>query len=221
MNNFLRSFACLLLLFLPFASQAQITHSKSGNTDSKASQILAQSAKAYSQKARSCVVTMVNINSEKKETARQNINILYSNGRYCASFQDQQISCDGSTIYHWNKKNHEVTLSPLEEMNDDENLYNPAALLANYSKNFKAKYIRDENGSNIIDLTPIKQKSYYKIRLIIDAKSHLLNALELHNYDSSCGKFLFSKYAVKSKVKDADFIFDTARFPKEEVIDMR
>ena len=97
---------------------------------------------------------------------------------------------------------------------------NPGALLANYTKNFKAKYIRKEsNGDAVIDLTPKKSKSYYKIRFIINS-NNVIRRMEMHNYDSSSAEYDVSKFTT-AKVNANTFVFPQKENPDVEVIDMR
>ena len=210
----------LLLFFatLGFAS-AQITHTPGGGkVDQNAEKILKAAAKNFSGKAVSMTVTMVNKDTQKRETGRMNADVLYLNGKFRVSFDGNVIYCDGNSTWHWNKDVDEVTVSKMSSNDDD--LMNPAAILANYSKNYNAKFIRTEqNGDNIIDLTPKKSKSYYKIRLTIN--NNIPQKMVMHNYDSSAGEFIISNFKTGVKTSDTDFTFPKAQNPNVEIIDMR
>ena len=104
----------------------------------------------------------------------------------------------------------------------EDDLMNPALILTNYKKNFKSKYIRQEqNGNAIVDLTPKKSKSYYKIRFTINAKSGIIQSMELYNYDSSRGEYTVSKFNSSAKGGDEQFTFPKEKYPNVEIIDMR
>ncbi len=103
----------------------------------------------------------------------------------------------------------------------DDDLMNPAAILANYAKNFRAKYIREENGIAIIDMTPLKAKSYHKIRLAIQTSTGLLQRMELHNYDGTQGDYRLSNFKTGAKTSASSFTFSKSENPKVDVIDMR
>ncbi|MBQ1408419.1 MAG: hypothetical protein IIY87_01525, partial [Bacteroidales bacterium] len=126
----------ILLFFatLGFAS-AQITHTAGGGkVDQNAEKILKAAAKNFSGKAVSMTVTMVNKDTQKRETGRMNADVLYFNGKFRVSFDGNVIYCDGNSTWHWNKDVDEVTVSKMSSNDDD--LMNPAAILANYSKNY-------------------------------------------------------------------------------------
>ena len=73
-------------------------------------------------------------------------------------------------------------------------IYGIIYIIANYSQNYKAKYIRlEQDGYAVVDLTPKKSKSYYKIRFYIHAKTGLVKKMEMFNYDGSRGEYSASQ----------------------------
>lgn len=199
---------------------AQITHTAKGPVDQNAEKILKKAADKLAGEAVSFTVTMINKDANKKETARMTADVLYKKGKYRVTLDDNVIYCDGTATWHWDKAAQEVVVNKMSGSGDD--LMNPASILANYSKNFNAKYIRQEdNGCAIIDLTPKQPKSYYKIRLFINASNSQLKSMEMHNYDSTSGTFQVSNYKSGVKVTDSDFTFPKKDNPKVEIIDMR
>lgn len=213
------SLTLLLLIGMLGIATAQITHTPNGGkVDQNADKVLKATAKHFSGTAISMTVTMVNKDTQKRETGRMKADVLYKDGKYRLSFDNNVIYCDGKSTWHWNKDVKEVNVNTMNSAEDD--LMNPASILANYSKNYNAKFIRQEqNGDNIIDLTPKKAKSYYKIRLTIN--SNKPRKMEIHNYDSSCGEYIISNFKTGVKTTDADFTFPQAQNPDVEIIDMR
>ena len=201
-----------------FAS-AQITHTPDGGkVDQNADKILKATAKQFSSNTVSMTVTMVNKDAHKHETGRMKADVLYKGGKYRVSFDGNVIYCDGNSTWHWNKDVGEVTVNNISGGDDD--LLNPASILANYTKNYSAKFIRKEqNGDNIIDLMPKKAKSYYKVRLTIN--NNTPRKMEMHNYDSSCGEYLITNFKTNVKSSDSDFSFPKNQNPNVEIIDMR
>lgn len=214
-----RTILILLLLFCATSLTAQITHTSQGNYDKNADEILKKASKKIDNASGvTFTVTMTNKDSNKKATAKQTANVTYQRGKYCVSFDGNTIYCDGTATWHWNKSSKEVVVNNLSDAQDD--LMNPGALLANYTKNFKAKYIRKEsNGDAVIDLTPKKSKSYYKIRFIINS-NNVIRKMEMHNYDSSSAEYDVSKFTT-AKVNANTFVFPQKENPDVEVIDMR
>lgn len=217
----MKRFLSLFFLSVLFVSaSAQITHSDAGAVDSKAADLLKQAASLFSRQAVSFQVTMINYDTSKKETARMTAKVLFNKNHYRVIAPDQELYCDGQSVWHWNKEVDEVVVNPMEE--DDDNLFNPAHLLRTYEKQFRAKYIRtDADGTAVIDLQPRQSKSYHKLRLLIREKLHELKGMEIHNYDGSRGVYQISDFRRGVACKDSDFLFDTVAHPDVEVIDMR
>lgn len=208
-------------MLLTLSASAQITHTPSGDVDKNAQEVLAKAAKKVNSSAVSFSVTMVNKNSDKKETARIKAQVLFHKGKYRVTADNQVLYSDGIAVWHWNKEVNECTINKLDPASSDE-LMNPAALLSNYSKNFRAKYIRTEqDGTAVVDLTPKKTCSYHKVRLLIDSNSGVLKRLEVHNYDGSRGEYTVTNFKTGVSAKESDFAFPAAQNPKVEIIDMR
>lgn len=208
----------MLMLVTATVAKSQITHTASGTEDKKASAILAEAAKKMNGPPVAFTVTMVNRDSQKKETARQTAQVLYSKGKYRVSFPSNILYSDGKSIWHWNQDVSEVVV---QNVGETEDLMNPALLLSTYQKNFKAKYIRSEaDGSSVIDLTPKKSRSYHKIRVII-SKNSLPVRMEIHNYDATVGEFIVSGFKSGISCNDKDFVFDASAHKNVEIIDMR
>ena len=211
--------ACLAVTFhlSPFTLNAQITHSNQGQVDKTADALMKKAAGKFGNVSFSVTATV--LDSKKKETLRQSAQVLYCKGHYRVTVADQEIICDGTTVWQWNKSAKEVVVNNMS--NDDMNLFNPARLLASYDKNFRAKYIRtDDDGTAVVDLQPRSAHSFHKIRLFIVEKSGLLRRIEVHKYDSGREVYDISNFK-NAGTPASQFTFDAAKHPGVEVIDMR
>ncbi len=213
-----RTVALLIAILLGIQLSAQITHTDKGAVDQTANTLLKKAAAKMSGTV-SFSVTVVNLDADKKETFRHKVEILYNAPRYRVKTSDLEIYCNGKAVWQLNKPNKEVVITPMTDSDDD--ITNPARLLSNYSKSFRAKFIREESdGTAIVDLQPMKARSYHKIRLFINSKTGLLKKMEQHNFDSSRGVYTLSNFK-NTKATDADFTFNTKANPGVEVVDMR
>lgn len=214
-----RLITTLLLTFFVLPATAQITHTAQGSIDKNADEILKKASKKINAASGvTFTVTMTSRDANKKQSAKMSANVLYQQGKYRVTFDNNVIYCDGISTSHWNKDANELVVNKMSDSDDD--LMNPGALLANYSKNYKAKYIRKEsNGDAVIDLTPKKTRSFYKIRFIITA-SGTVRRMEMHNYDSTSAEYEVSKFAT-AKASAIDFAFPKKDNPGVEIIDMR
>ena len=197
---------------------AQITHNSQGRLDENATAVLQKAIKKFENA--SFTVKMTALDSQKKKTFEREAEVRYMDRNYHVVTSEEEIYCDGKTVWYWNKKAKEITDSSVEE-DDGMNLLNPGSLIAHYKENFRAKYIRTEDdGSAVIDLQPRSAQSFHKIRLVINEESGELKSIEVHKYDSSREIYTFSKQKY-GKVKMIGFLFDPKAHPDVEVIDMR
>ena len=208
----------LLLLFMPLAIQAQITHASQGRLDENATAALKKASDRFNQNV-SFTVTATTYDSQRKKTGSQSAEVRYNKGRYRLVTASQELISDGTTVWHWNKQANEVTVNNMGT--DDIDLMNPGRLLANYDQSFKAKYIRtDDDGSAVIDLQPRSARSYHKIRLFINEESGLLKRMEVHKFDSSREVYEISDFKRTANAA-SQFTFDATKHPGVEIIDMR
>lgn len=208
---------CLMAL-LPMLGWAQLTHSSGTAVDKQAAAILKRAAARFDKNVQ-FTVTATMLDSEHKPTAKQTARVQYNRGRYRLALSDQEVICDGTTVWQWNRSAKEVAVSNITT--DDIDLLNPGRLLANYDKNFRSKYIRTEpDGTAVIDLQPRSARSFHKIRLLVAEQSGLLKRIEVHRYDSSRELYAVSDFKAAT-TPASSFTFDPARHPGVEIIDMR
>ena len=206
----------MALAFLP-SSFAQLTHTTDGKTvDENANKILNRVADKWTKASIKFDVTVVNLDANKKKTFSQKASITYKTPCYIVKAGDIEIYCDGNTVWQVNKSAKEVVVNNRSDSDDD--LTNPAKLLANYQKNYRAKYIRDDDGTAIIDLQPKNSRPYHKLRLYIDTTNYRVKKIEQHNYDSSRGEYTFSNYTLV-KISLSAFAYTAPE--GYEVVDMR
>ena len=222
MNNIQKIALCVSLTFTfhlsPFTSAtAQITHNSQGRLDENATEVLRKAIKKLDNA--SFIVKMTALDSQKKKTFEREAEVKYQGSKYSVVTSEEEILCDGKTVWYWNKQAKEVTVNSIAE-DDGMNLLNPASLMTHYKKNFREKYIRTEDdGTAVIDLQPRSAQSFHKIRLLINEESGDLKCIEVHKYDSSREIYTFSKQ--KYGKVNGTFVFDTKAHPEVEVIDMR
>lgn len=213
-----KTLTIIILLLTSILATAQITHSDQGQIDKTADAVLKKAAAKFNDNV-GFTVTVTVLDGEKKQTMKQTAQVLYNRGKYRLTVADQEIVCDGTTVWQWNKSAREVSVNNVGS--DDIDLMNPARLLANYNKSFRAKYIRtDDDGTAVIDLQPRSARSFHKIRLLVNEKSGLLRRMEVHKYDA--GREMYDISAFKKVSTPAtQFTFDPKQHAGVEIIDMR
>lgn len=210
----------VLMLLVPLLPlRAQITHSDNGQVDKTAAEVLKRAAARFEQNV-SFTVSATILDGQGKQLLKQSAQVCYHKGKYHLTMPDQELICDGTTVWQWNKQAREVAVQNVGA-SDEVDLLNPGRLLANYQRQFKAKYIRtDADGTAVIDLQPRAARSYHKIRVLVNEESGLLRRLEVHKYDSGREFYDISQFK-RTANGAAVFTFDAAKHPGVEIIDMR
>ncbi len=142
--------------------------------------------------------------------------------KYRLLIADQEVICDGETIWTYIEDAEEVQVNSIE---DSEGSITPSNLLTSYNKDYKSKFIREsfQYGTTvyIIDLTPVEGKSYYKIRVIIDKKKDQLLEFTIFDKSGSTYSYIINKFLPNIEIEDSYFFFNAEDFPGVDVIDMR
>jgi len=141
---------------------------------------------------------------------------------YTLDIAGQKVICDGETVWTYIEDAEEVQINSLEE---SEESISPNKLLTSYNKDYKSKFIKEDflygTTVNIVDLTPIEGKSYYKVRLIIDKLNDQLLEISIYDKNGSTYSYVISKFETDIGVNDESFSFKEADYPEVDVIDMR
>jgi outer membrane lipoprotein-sorting protein len=74
---------------------------------------------------------------------------------------------------------------------------------------------------NIIDLTPIEGKSYYKVRLVIDKEKDQLHEITIFDKNGSTYSYVINSFTPNINLSESIFTFNKSDFPGVDVIDMR
>ena len=143
--------------------------------------------------------------------------------KYTFVFGNQTSFCDGKTLWNYQKDVNEVSI--FEYIEEEDNLLNPAKILSDWDKEYRAKFIREENENNkvvqIIDLMPLKSSSFYKIRLMIDKAKQEIISISAYEKDNTTYSYHVDKMVVNTSMDDASFVFDQKKYPGVDVNDMR
>jgi outer membrane lipoprotein-sorting protein len=192
--------------------------------DSKAKTILdgvSAQMKAYSSMKIEFTYSMTNAKTNVNESKSGVIQIKGS--KYRLEVGGQIVFCDGKTVWTYLKDDKEVNIN---NVSTQEDAVNPTTILNNYATNFKPKLINDklvEGGKTIavIDLTPIKGKSYYKVRLNIDKAAQQIASTIVYDKNGSTYTYTITKFTSNSAMDDTMFTFNKADYPGVEENDMR
>jgi outer membrane lipoprotein carrier protein len=199
--------------------------SQSNAQDAKAKAILdgvSQQTKSYASIEIAFSYIMENKKQNLKET--KSGTAMMKGEKYRLNFAGQTIISDGKVVWTYIKDANEVQINNVDP-NDDEAM-SPNKLLTAYDKSFTPKFIKEEQRGarflQILDLTPTKGRTYYKIRVEIDkAKKQIASATVYDKNGTTTYTYLVNKFTTDKVIPDTKFTFRAADYPGVEVIDLR
>ncbi len=148
--------------------------------------------------------------------------LIIEGDKYRLNIAGQIVICDGTTVWTYIEDAEEVQINSVDE---SEETITPGKLLTSYNKDYRSKFIKEDfmygTTVNIIDLTPIEGKSYYKVRLVIDKEKDQLHEITIYDKNGSTYSYIINKFEPNVEVPASTFTFNKAEFPDAEVIDMR
>ncbi|WP_421876158.1 LolA family protein [Marinoscillum sp.] len=137
---------------------------------------------------------------------------------YVLKVAGQEIYNNGVDVYSYSEELQEVTVSTFDAEEQEITLGNIYDL---YKEGYKYVLMSTQsNGDRIVELDPeSKDKSYHKIRLVIDKNDDLK---KFTVFERSGNKYVYDiKNFKEVSLADSYFTFDTKKYPNVEVIDFR
>jgi outer membrane lipoprotein-sorting protein len=163
-------------------------------------------------------------NASGKALSTQNGTILMKGTKYKVNFSGQEIFCNGTTVWNYDKSSNEVTISNLD---GSSGLITPQKLFTNfYDKDFL--YIlngeKQVAGKTIqeIEMTPVdKSKAYHKVYVQVDKAAKTIYSTKV--LENGGNRYIYTVTSMKTNgaIADASFVFDKSKYPGVEVIDLR
>ena len=214
------SSSLLILLFSVLTVCSQPPKSM-GSNDPDAKKILdAVSSKFRTFKSVQSKFTLKIENSSNKLLENKTGTVFMKGSRYRISMPNQDIFCDGSTVWTLDKAAKEVTISKLDPSN---NTITPQKLFTNfYDKDFLYKRNGEKAGIQEVELTPIdKSKPFFKIIVFITRASQTINSIKV--FEKAGNRFTYAVNGMNNagNIREETFIYDQTKHPGIEVVDLR
>jgi len=163
-------------------------------------------------------------NASGKALSSKTGNILMKGTKYKVTFSGQEIFCNGSTVWNFDKAANEVTISKLDA---SSGMVTPQKLFTNfYDKDFryllngektvKGKVIQE------IEMTPIdKSKPFHKVYVQVDKKAKTIYSTRVLENAGNRYSYTVTTMKTNAAMTDAQFTFDKTKYPGVEEIDLR
>lgn len=210
-------FIALLILLSPILASAQ--------TDSKAQEILKSvSAKFKSFKSYKANFTIIIENTKDKSKEVQKGTIYIKGSKYRLEIAGQDVISDGKTRWTYVKDANEVQI---DNQKADDNTISPTNIFTIYEKGWQSKYTGDSKDKTItysqIELIPSegKNKNVFKIKLSINKADKSIASAKLMDKNGGVQTINVEKISPDGAADDNIFVFNKAKYPGADIIDLR
>ncbi len=163
-------------------------------------------------------------NAAGKALSTKNGTILMKGTKYRLSFGGQEIFCNGTTVWNYEKGANEVTINTVDPAGGT---ITPQKLFSNfYDKDFYYTLNGEKKiGNKVvqeIQMTPVdKKKSFHTVYLQIDKASQSIYSTKV--LENGGSRYSYTVTSMKTNVPAADnqFVFDKSKYPGVNVEDLR
>lgn len=141
---------------------------------------------------------------------------------YYLSIQGQDIISNGKGIWTVIKESEEIQINDLPD-EDEEDYISPNKIFTLYEDGFKYKFVKEENGIQIINLYPkaAEEKSFHRIALFINKSKTQITKVKVYGKDGSIFIYKIKTFTTNQTIPDSKFTFNKASYPGYEIIDLR
>ncbi len=163
-------------------------------------------------------------NASGKTLSSKTGTIWMKGTKYKVSFGGQEIFCNGTTVWNYDKLANEVTISKLDA---NGSTITPQKLFTNfYDKDFRYILNGDKKvGSKTlqeIELTPIdKSKPFHKVYLLVDKNAKTIYSTKVLENAGNRYTYTVSTMKTNAAIADSQFTFDKKKYPGVEEVDLQ
>ena len=213
-----------LYLLLAFLSSGLIMFAQNSN-DPDAKKVLdAVSAKFKTFKTVKATFTYKVENAAGKALSTKTGSILMKGTKYRVSFGGQEIYSDGKTVWNYDKAANEVTISNLDA---SAGTITPQKLFTNFYDNdflYKLNGEKKVGAKTLqeIEMTPTdKSKPFHKVYVLVDKNAKTLYSTKVLEKGGNKYSYTVANMNTTTAMADNQFVFDKAKYPGVEVVDLR
>ncbi len=163
-------------------------------------------------------------NAAGKALSNKTGTIMMKGTKYKVNFSGQEIFCNGTTVWNYDKGANEVTISKLDA---SSGMITPQKLFTNfYDKDFLYMLNGEKKiGTKTvqeIEMTPVdKSKPYHKVYLQIDKAAKTIYSTRVLETGGNRYIYTVTTFKTNAALADSQFIFDKTKYPGVEEIDLR
>ncbi len=193
--------------------------------DPDAKKILdAVSAKFKSFKTVKATFTYKVENTAGKVLSTKTGTVLIKGTKYKVNIVGQEIFCDGTNVWTYDKAANEVTITKFD---NESTTLTPQKVFTNfYDQDFLYKLNgQKKQGTKTIqeiEMTPTdKTKPFHKVYVYIDKAAKTLTGTKVLEKSGSRYSYTVNTLTPNTTIDDKQFVFDTKKYPGVEIVDLR
>ena len=196
------------------------------NTDPKAEEILDAVAEKYLEHSSVEIEFSLNIEVAERPDRKEKGKIIQARDKFKVEMDDQNIYCDGSSLWYHFKADKEVQINDYEG-DEDVGIISPRDLIKQYeSGSYEYRLVDEisEKGDVLsqIEFRPKDEYSdYSKLRLSINLKSKAIIRVKAFGKDGSVLTLTIDKELFDKSYTSDFFVFNSDDFPDVRVEDLR
>ena len=214
-----RFFTLLLAASAAFVASAQTKN----DPDAKKT-LDAVSAKFRTYKSPQATFTYTVENAQGKALSTQKGTVTMKGSKYRVTIPGMEIFSDGKTNWNYDKNANEVTVKDVDAASGE---LTPQKLFTNfYDRDFLYKLNGEKKvaGKTVqeIELTPTnKNRPFHKVYLLVDKATKTLYSARILEKNGNRYSYTITSFKPTVAVTDAQFVFNKAKYPGVEVVDLR
>src|SRR5574338_1148690 len=161
-------------------------------------------------------------NADGKSLSNKKGTVSMKGTKYRVSFNGQEIYCDGTTVWNYDKSSNEVTVSKLDAANGT---ITPQKLFTNfYDKDFlyTLNGVKKQGTKTLqeIQMTPTdKSKSFHTVYVLVDKNSRTIYSTKVLEKKGDRYSYTVTSLKPNQPMDDKTFVFDKSKYPGVEVVD--
>lgn len=163
-------------------------------------------------------------NAAGKALSNKTGSIKMKGTKYRVSFSGQEIFCNGTTVWNYDKAANEVTISNLDA---SSGMITPQKLFTNfYDKDFLYLLNGEKKVGNKtiqeIEMTPVdKSKPFHKVYVQVDKAAKTIYSTKVLENAGNRYSYTVTTMKTNSPLADNVFSFDKKKYPGVEEVDLR
>lgn len=191
--------------------------------DKRAQSILdAMSAKYKALKSYQATFAYASAGGGVKESYKGDLTV--KNEKFRLLLGGQEVFTDGKTMSTYIKESNEVNVQDYD--NNAAGDLNPTQIYSIYKRGFDYKFLREQKQGGrtleVIELKPNRPKSPIStIQIAVDKADRSVRSWDILNKDGKRTSYTITKFTPNVNIPDAFFVFDKAKYPGVEVVDLR